>query len=204
MISKTLHCVIMFLVEIFVNIVPGRSFLIILQSWTLHFVNNWDYFCFKDPSTWSCLCMVIWWSRRSPVLFLLPMPLTTYFIFLQKNPYFNSKHDHDKHDHDHDHVLTRCFFFIPICSPCSLLCPRPWTWWDKDHLDDDEDYDEAIPAPVFELGEWAPSWQWSSRRSRWRRWWRWYAPLPAPVFEHGQWWQWWLPISRRWIIGMMI
>ena len=32
MISKTLHCVIMFLVEIFVNIVPDRSFLIILKS----------------------------------------------------------------------------------------------------------------------------------------------------------------------------
>ena len=170
----------MFLVEIFVNIVPDRSFLIILKSWTLHFVNFWDYFGFKDPSTWSCLCMVIWWSWKSPVLFLLPMPLTTYFIFLQKNPYFNSKHDHDKHDHDldhdkhdhdHDHVLTRCFFFIPICSPCSLLCPRPWTWWDNDHLDDDLDEDEdkdqltisyfRCPWQTWRLPKWWSRWRWS-------------------------------------------
>ena len=140
MISKTLHCVIMFLVEIFVNIVPDRSFLIILKSWTLHFVNNWDYFCLKDPSTWSCLCMVIWWSRRSPVLFLLPMPLTTYFIFLQKNPYFNSK---STMMINMTMTLTRCFFFIPICSPYSPPCPRRWTWWDNDHLDHDLDEDEA-------------------------------------------------------------
>ena len=145
--------------------------------------------------------MVIWWSWKSPVLFLLPMPLTTYFIFLQKNPYFNSK---STMMINMTMTLTRCFFFIPICSPYSPPCPRPWTWWDNDHLDHDEDYDETIPAPVFELGEWAPSWQLSSRRSRWRRWWRWYAPLPAPVVEHGQWWQWSVTISRRWMINMMI